>query len=210
MNWLRIRELVRKEFIVLFRDKRNRPVVFIVPIIQLFIFGYVVNYDIRDIRVALIDQAHTKESRRFIETVDGNQTFRITHYPQDQKTFEELFLKGKVDLGIKIPPDMSTKIRKGDTAEVQILADGSMSNMASVRLAYMTMVVDQFNRNMIRDLYPQHMDYGRIDARIRTWYNPNSYSQYFFIPGIVAFVVMLMSLLLTSIAIIRESEAGTM
>jgi ABC-2 type transport system permease protein len=210
MNWLRIRELVRKEFIVLFRDKKNRPVVLVAPLIQLLLFGYVVNYDIRDIRVAMIDQAHTHESHMLIDVIDGNQTFRITHYPKDHRELENLLLKGKVDLGIEVAPDMSSRIRKGKTANVQILADGSMSNMASVRIAYIMLVLDQFNRTMMRELYPQHMDYGKIDARIRTWYNPNSYSQYFFVPGIVAFVVMLLSLLLTSIAIIREREAGTM
>jgi ABC-2 type transport system permease protein len=123
---------------------------------------------------------------------------------------EEGLLRGKVDLAIKIPPDFAATIRKGQTASVQIVADGTMSNMASMRIAYTATVLDKFNRETLRELYPQHMTYGKIDARIRTWYNPNLDSQYFFVPGIVAFLVMLTSLLLTSIAIIREKEAGTM
>src|SRR5690606_5150287 len=86
----------------------------------------------------------------------------------------------------------------------------SMSNMASMRVAYTMSVIDKFNRDTIRELYPMQMNYGRVDARVRTWYNPNLDSQYFFVPGIVAFLIMLLSLLLTSIAIIREKEAGTM
>lgn len=210
MNGLRIRELVRKEFIILFRDKRNRPVVLFFPLIQLFIFGYVVNYDIKLVRVAVIDQAHTPESRGLIRTIEGNPTFAVTRYPTGQRELEDLLLKGRVDLGVKIGPDMSRRIRQGESAEIQVLADGGMSNMAAVRISYLVTILDTYNRAMIRELHPQSLDYGRIDARIRTWYNPNSYSQYFFVPGIVAFVVMLMSLLLTSIAIIREREAGTM
>ncbi|MFH2012992.1 MAG: ABC transporter permease [Pseudomonadota bacterium] len=210
MKWLRIRELIRKEFIQLFRDKRNRPLLVIAPIVQLLVFGYVVNYDIKDIRVAFFDQSHTKESRMVVDAFNANKVFRITHFSKDHNELEELILKGKVDLGIKVAPDLSQRIKKGETANLQILADGSMSNMASVRIAYTSLVIDKLNRELIRELYPQRLDYGRIDARIRTWYNPNIDSQNFFVPGIVAFLIMLVSLLFTSMAIIREKEAGTM
>jgi ABC-2 type transport system permease protein len=209
MSWLRIRELVRKEFILLFRDSRNRRVLVVAPIIMLLLFGYVVNYDIRDIRVALVDQSRTKESRMIIDAVSANKIFRITHFPKDPQEVDTLLLKGKIDLGIKIGPDLSRKIRKGETAEIQVIADGSMSNMASVRVAYTVMVIERLNRQLIRELHPFQMDYGKIDGRVRTWYNPNLDSQHFFVPGIVAFVVMLITLLLTSIAVIKEKEAGT-
>lgn len=210
MNWLRIREFVRKEFILLSRDPRNRRVLIIAPIIQLLLFGYVVNYDIRYIRVALLDQSRTVESRKVIDAFRGNKIFHIEHWAERSKDIEEYLLKGYADIGIIIGPDLSTKIRKKETAEIQILADGSMSNMASIRIAYTVLILDRLNRDFIRELYPYHMEYRKIDARIRTWYNPNMDSQHFFVPGIVAFVVMLITLLLTSIAIIKEKEAGTM
>ncbi len=210
MSWLRIREMVRKEFIQLFRDRKNRPILIMAPLIQLLVFGYVVNYDIKDIRVALIDQSRTRESRLLTDAFTAGRIFRITHLPGTPGEMENLFLAAKVDLGIKIPPDFSSRIRRGDTAEVQIIADGGMSNMASVRIAYTTIVIDRFNGELIKELYGRELKYGKIDGRIRTWYNPNLDSQHFFVPGIVAFVVMLISLLLTSIAIIKEREAGTM
>lgn len=210
MSWLRIREMVRKEFIQLFRDRKNRPILIMAPLIQLLVFGYVVNYDIKDIRVALIDQSRTRESRLLTDAFTAGRIFRITHLPETPGEMEGLFLAAKVDLGIRIPPDFSSRIRRGDTAEVQIFADGGMSNMASVRIAYTTMVLDRFNGELIGELYGRELKYGKIDGRIRTWYNPNLDSQHFFVPGIVAFVVMLISLLLTSIAIIKERENGTM
>jgi len=210
MNWPRIRELVRKEFIQLLRDKRNRMVLFVAPIIQMLVFGYVVNYDIRTIRVAVVDYSHTLESRTLTNVFEGSRIFSITHFLNDERKLEDLLLRGHVDMGVKIPQDFASVIRRGQTSPIQIIADGSMSNMAMLRMAYTTSVLDQFNRGMLRELYPQQMKYGRIDMRIRTWYNPNLESQHFFVPGIVAFVVMLISLLLTSIAIIREKEAGTM
>ena len=210
MSWLRIREMVRKEFIQLFRDRKNRVVLVMAPLIQLLVFGYVVNYDIKDIRVALIDQAQTRESRLLTDAFTAGRIFRITNRPADSRGMEELFLAGKADLGIRIPPDFSSRIRRGETAAVQILADGSMSNMASVRISYAVMVLERLNQELLRELHGRDLKYGRIDARIRTWYNPNLDSQHFFVPGIVAFVIMLISLLLTSIAIIKERENGTM
>lgn len=210
MNRLRIRELVRKEFIQLFRDKRNWPILVAVPIVQLLVFGYVVNYDIKDIRVALLDQSRTPESRMLADAFAGNKIFRIVRYPADEKQLDNTILNDAADIAVVIGPDFSRRIRKGETAAVQILADGSMSNMAAMRLAYTSAVLENFNRALLRDLYPQRMTYGSVDARIRTWYNPNLDSQNFFVPGIVAFLIMLISLLLTSMAIIREKEAGTM
>jgi len=210
MSRLRIRELVRKEFIQLFRDKKNRPLLIIAPLVQLIVFGYVVTTDVRDIRVALIDQSRTSESRRLIDAIDGNKTFRITHYLSRSADLDRLLLQRKIDLGVIIPPDFSSKFRKRQTAEIQILADGSMSNMASIRISYITVLLDQFNVRLIRELYRKRIDYGEIDDRIRTWYNPNLDSQFFYVPAIVAVLVMLLSLLFTSMAIVREKESGTM
>ncbi len=210
MSWRRVRELVRKEFIQLFRDRKNRPLLVISPLVQLIVFGYVVTTDVRDIRVALIDHSRTPESRRLVEAFDGNPTFRITHVFEDPRDLDRLLLARGVDVGLQIPPDFSTRIRRGQTAEVQVLVDGSMSNMAAVRISYTVAVIEGFNTRLLRELNRRRIDFGEIDGRVRTWYNPNLDSQYFYVPGIVAFLVMLLSLLLTSMAIVREKEAGTM
>ena len=210
MNRLRIRELVRKEFIQLFRDKRNRGILIMAPLIQILIFGYVVNFDIHHIRVALLDLSMTRESRMITENFTASGTFRINHYVHDAKELEELLMRGKVDIGLKIGPDLSRKIRKGETAEIQILADGTVSNMTAMRVSYVLTVLERLNRQFLRELYPFRMTYGQIDSRLRPWYNPNLYSQHFFVPGIVAFVIMLISLLFTSMAVIKEKEGGTM
>jgi ABC-2 type transport system permease protein len=210
VNWIRVREFVRKEFIQLFRDKKNRPLLIIAPLIQLIVFGYVVTTDVRDIRIGFLDQAKTRESRMLIDALDANQTFRIINYSENPTNLEELLLARKIDLAVKVGPDFSSTIRKGDTALVQVIVDGSMSNMASVRMAYTSLVFNRFNQQLIYELYPQKIVYGKIDSRIRTWYNPNLYSHNFYVPGIVAFLIMLTSLLFTSMAVIREREVGTM
>jgi ABC-2 type transport system permease protein len=209
MSWLRIRELVRKEFIQLFRDKKNRPLLIIAPFVQLLVFGYVLSTEVKDVRVGVFDQARTRESRLLMDAMNANRTFRITYYTNNPHQLEEELLRRKVDLAVKIGPDFSELIRKGDSAPIQILADGSMSNMASLRVAYTSRILDGFNQRIIKELYKQRLDYGKIDARIRTWYNPNLESRNYFVPGIVAVLIMILSLLLTSMAIIREKEAGT-
>ncbi|MFC1821530.1 ABC transporter permease [Thermodesulfobacteriota bacterium] len=209
MKWLRVRELVRKEFIQLFRDKKNRPLLIVAPFMQLLLFGYVVSTDVRDIRVAVLDQARTRESRMLSESLDANRTFRITHRLRHPKELERILLARDVDIAVEIGPDFSARIRKGESAPVQILVDGSMSNMAAVRIAYTSMVLDEFNQKMIKELYARELNYGKADARIRTWYNPNLESRNFYVPGVVAVLIMILSLLLTSMAIIREKEVGT-
>ncbi len=210
MNWLTIRELIRKEFIQLFRDKKNRPILILAPLIQLLVFGYVVNYDLKDIRVAIFDQSQTRESRMVTDAIRGNGIFLITDYVNRQGELDRLLLAGEVDLTVTVPPNFSRLIHAGKTAALQILADGSMSNMAALRLAYLSSTIERLNENLMEELYSQKTGYGKIDARIRTWYNPNLDSQHFFVPGVAAFLIMLLSLLLTSMAIIKEKETGTM
>ena len=210
MNRVRIREIVRKEFIQLFRDRKNRPILVVMPFIQLLIFGYVVSTDVRDIKVGLLDQSRTRESRLVSQAFEGSPVFRVTHRADDPRELEELLLRRKVDVAVKIGPDFSDRVRSGRTAAVQVLADGSMSNLAGVRIAYTLQVLDRLNQEWLRELVPQRLDYGRIDARVRTWYNPNLESRDFFVPGIVAVLIMIISLLFTSMAIIREKEVGTM
>jgi ABC-2 type transport system permease protein len=207
---LRIREMVRKEFIQLFRDKKNRPLLIIAPLVQLILFGYVVTTDVREIRTALLDESRTPESRMLIDAFDGNRTFHITHVVAHSTKLDQLLLDQKVDIGLRVPPDFSSDIHRGNTAAVQILVDGSMSNMAAVRIAHAVTVLENLNSRLIRELHGREIQYGEIDGRIRTWYNPNLDSQYFYVPGIVAFLIMLLTLLLTSMAIIREKESGTM
>ncbi|HTZ40157.1 MAG TPA: ABC transporter permease [Syntrophales bacterium] len=210
MNWIRIREIVRKEFIQLFRDRKNRSLLVVMPFVQLLIFGYVISTDVRDIKVGLLDQSRTKESRLVSDYLQGSPIFRITYRVNDPRELEELLLRRKVDIAIKIGPDFSDRIRKGETAAIQVLADGSMSNLAGVRIAYTLQVLERLNQEFLLQLVPQRIDYGRIDARVRTWYNPNLESRDFFVPGIVAVLIMIISLLFTSMAIIKEKEVGTM
>jgi ABC-2 type transport system permease protein len=209
MNRIRVRELIRKEFIQLFREKKNLPMLIVAPFLQLIIFGYVVSTDVNDVKVGILDQSMSRESRMLAEAIDANRTFRLTYFADNTDDLENVLLHRKVDMVIKIGPDFSHLIRKGDSAVIQVLVDGSMSNMAAKGVAYLSSVINTYNQDLLKEIYLRRLEYGRIDARIRTWYNENLESRNTFVPGIVAFLIMLISLLFTSLAIIREKEAGT-
>jgi ABC-2 type transport system permease protein len=115
MSWLRIRELVRKEFIQLFRDKKNRPILIIAPLVQLLVFGYVVSTDIKTITVGILDQSKTRESRMVVDALSANATFRLVYATDDPDGLELLLLRRKLDLAVRIPPDFSERIRRRET-----------------------------------------------------------------------------------------------
>ena len=154
VNWIRIREFVRKEFIQLFRDRKSRPLLIIAPILQLLIFGYVVSTDVRDIRVGFLDQSNTVESRMVKDGFDANKTFRITHSFDNSRDLEEALLKRNVDLTVTVWPDFSDRIKKGMSAPLQIFVDGSRSNIAAVRIAYTSLVLDKINQDLLKKIHP--------------------------------------------------------
>ncbi|HJX34920.1 MAG TPA: ABC transporter permease [Desulfatiglandales bacterium] len=209
MNRVRVRELIRKEFIQLLREKRNLPLIIIAPFMMLMVFGYVVSTDVNDVKVGILDQSMTRESRMLTDSIDANRTFRITYFAGNADDLEDILLHRKVDMVIKIGPDFSEKIRKGDSAVIQVLVDGSMSNISAKAIAYLSSIINSYNQVLLKEIFHRRLEYGRIDARVRTWYNDNLESKNTFVPGIVAFLIMLVSLLFTSMAIIREKEAGT-
>lgn len=207
----RLKEFIRKEFIQLFRDRRTRWILVIAPLIQLLIFGYVINFDINFIRMAVYDVSHTPESRELVRSFTGSKIFQLSRIAERDEDLSEELLTGRSDIAIKIGPEFAEHIRRGNSAPVLILADGTVSNMAAVRLSYAGAIIERVNEKFLGERYPlRQMSYGRIEMKLRTWYNPNLYSRHYFVPGIAAFIVMLISLIFTSLSIVREKEAGTM
>lgn len=206
-----VRELVRKEFLQLFRDRRNRPLLIAAPLLQLVLFGYVVTTDVRETRFAVLDESRTPLSRSLVEAFAASPAFRLQPAPPDARGLEDALLGRRVDVGIHISPDFAARLLGGRRAEVQLLLDGSLSHLAAQRAAAAQAVIEDWNRRAAaRAALRREPAGGGLEGRIRTWYNPNLDSRPYFVPGIVAFLVMLLSLLFTSLAVVREKEAGTM
>ncbi|MCL4378455.1 MAG: ABC transporter permease [Actinobacteria bacterium] len=216
--FIRIKHLIIKEFIQVIRDRRMLFLIFIAPIIQLLLFGYAITTDIKDTPVAMMDLDQTVESRNFISGFTNSGNFSIDYYINSEKEITALLDSGKTQAVIKINPGFEKNIKKGEQAEVEVIIDGSNSNTAVIILNY----INQISANYSKSILIKRIDnierlQGRTISRsidffsneIRVWYNPALKSRVSNIPAVVAFILLISTVMLTSMSIVREREAGT-
>jgi ABC-2 type transport system permease protein len=210
----RVRFLFFKELIQVLRDKRLRITLIFPPIFQLIVFGYAANLDVKNINTAIRDLDQSVESRELINRFGSSKYFNIISYPQTPKEIEALIKKGDVILSIEIPNDFSRKLKKGDTAIVQIILDGTESNTAMIALGYLGRILSEYSTMiMIKRLNRQGMvgfEEAGVELEHRIWFNPNAESRLFYVPGVIASIAFLLPIILTAQAIVREREMGTL
>lgn len=219
----RIKHIIRKEFIQVFRDKRSRIVLFLPPLIQLFIFGYAVNMDVTDIQLGIMDLSHSQQSRELIASFSASRYFRVTRVIEHEKGIRELLDRGTVQAVLKINRDFAKKVKRDEDTAVQVILDGTDSNTANLIVQYVTSIVGQYSREILgeridrqvsRQLVAGKVDelrrVGEIALQQRAWFNPDLASRLFFVPGVIAMILMLVITLLTAMAIVREKEIGTL
>ncbi len=219
--WERVREIVRKEFIQVLRDPRMRGVLFIPPLIQLLIYGYTVNLDIENSRIAWMDQDRTPQSRELLAGFQGSPRFTIVAAPLSEEQAQNLLDRGQVQAVIRVLPGFGRDIERGRPVSVQILVDGANSNTASLVSSYASSVIANYSGKIM--LAQQNMrimarspaaapnfSAPGIAARTRVWFNPDLESRNYFVPGVVVNIIMIVTLSLTAQAIVREKEIGTM
>ena len=219
--WERLKHMLIKEFIQLFRDPRIKPILFGAPLFQLLVIGYAVTTDVREVATAVADFDRSQESRELVRRFEGSGYFRILEYVADGRQLRELVDRGRVKAALQFAPGFSRALARGETATVQVIVDGTDSNTASVVLGYSTRIITRYNQERLEGrlaarrvaaggvaLSPQRM--GGLELRSRAWYNPDLRSQAFYVPGVIAILIMLTLLLMTSMAIVREREIGTM
>ena len=210
----RIRRVFVKELIQALRDKRMRMTLIIPPIIQLIVFGYAANLDVKHIRTAVRDLDQSVDSRDVISRFRQSKYFDILFYPQRQQDTERLILNGDVVLSLEIPPDFSRKLKKGDTATVQILVDGTESNAAMIALGYVSKILGDYSTSIMIHRLNREGRIGFEEAGVelehRIWFNPNLESRLFYVPGVIASIAFLIPVILTAMAIVREKEIGTL
>jgi ABC-2 type transport system permease protein len=210
----RVRFLFVKELIQVLRDKRLRITLIFPPIFQLIVFGYAANLDVKHINTAVRDLDQSVESRELITRFGSSKYFDIISYPQTPKEIEALIKKGDVILSIEIPSDFSKKLKKGNTATVQIILDGTESNTAMIALGYVSRILSEYSTTiMIKRLNRQGMvgfEEAGVELEQRIWFNPNAESRLFYVPGVIASIAFLIPIILTAQAIVREREIGTL
>jgi ABC-2 type transport system permease protein len=210
----RVGYLFVKELIQVLRDKRIRITLIFPPLFQLIIFGYAANLDVRDVRTAVRDLDQSIESRDLIARFSSSKYFTIVAYPQTRTEIADLIKKGDVTLSIEIPTDFSRKLKKGDTATVQILLDGTESNTAMIALGYIGRILSDYsNTVLLKRLNRAGMtdfEEAGVEVEHRIWFNPNFESRLFFVPGVIASIAFLIPIILTAQAVVREREMGTL
>ena len=210
----RVRFLFVKELIQVLRDKRLRITLIFPPIFQLIVFGYAANLDVKHINTAVRDLDRSVESRELITRFGSSKYFDIISYPQTPKEIEALIKKGDVILSIEIPSDFSKKLKKGNTATVQIILDGTESNTAMIALGYVGRILSEYSTTiMIKRLNREGMvgfEEAGVELEQRIWFNPNAESRLFYVPGVIASIAFLIPIILTAQAIVREREIGTL
>ena len=210
----RVWYLFVKELIQVMRDKRMRITLIVPPILQLIIFGYAANLDVRNIPVAVRDLDQSVDSRELLSRFESSRYFEIVAFPQTPGEIENLVRKGTVILSIEVPSGFSRKLKKGDTAPVQVLLDGTESNTGMIAVGYIGQILSDYSSAVIlRRLNREGLiDFEEVGVEVqhRVWFNPNLESRLFYIPGVIASIAFLIPIILTAQAIVREKEIGTL
>jgi ABC-2 type transport system permease protein len=206
--------IIKKEFIHIIRDPRTLSLVIIMPVMMLFLLGYAVTGDIQDIPMAVADLSLTDTSRLFIQRFPNSGYFKINHYVYSEDEIMELMDSGAIQAGLIIPEDFSRNITTHGTSTILFLIDGSNPTTAqAAQLAVETISQAASQEILIKRIGALQTGGSinlPINASLRFFYNPNMKRMNFMIPGLVAAILQVQTLLLTAFSIVREREQGTL
>jgi len=211
----RLRQMLIKELIQVFRDKRTLWVIFGPPLIQMLVFGYAATLDIHHVPIAVLDCDHSQPSRDLVARFAASRYFRVQKTLGDAKEIPAVMDKGEVDLVIRIDAGFARLLRKGVTAPLQVIVDASNSNTALIGLGYLNEVADSFSREYLAERLALSSpltapSLPRIVLERRPWYNPDLSSRWFFVPGVIGNLMLVIVVNLTAFAVVREREIGTL
>jgi ABC-2 type transport system permease protein len=207
---MRIAALIRKEFLHIFRDPRALVVMFLMPIVQLFLLGYAATTDVEHLRTAVLDGDHSPDSRALIEAYRASSYFDLVQTASSEAEIERLMDAGQVRAGLIIPPDYSAPLGAGSQAQVAFVIDGSDPSVANTAYAASQSVGQaQSVRILERRLHVDADSLPGLQVRPRVWYNPEMKSANYMIPGIIGTILYFLTALFTAMSIVREREQGT-
>jgi ABC-2 type transport system permease protein len=201
--------VLRKEAIHIRRDPMALFFTVLIPMIQLFMIGYAINTNVRNIPTAVYDASQTQESRRLLDRFVNSNDFKFVSYVYSEEDLNREIIAGRARVGIKIPPDYSRRLLGGQTASVLVLVDGSESSVAgeALNVANAIALRESLERALSITATRQTL---LVEARPKVLFNPDSRSANFLIPGMIAVLMQMMTVLMTAISVVRERERGTL
>ncbi|MFN0056454.1 MAG: ABC transporter permease [Planctomycetales bacterium] len=215
-----LRAMLLKEFSHIRREPATIFFMFVVPVVQTIIFGFAIQTEIENIPTAVCDLDGRRAGRELVEAFRNTRTFAIGERTFDEESFRRELTSGRAKVGVRIPPDYTERLMRGEQVQVQVLIDGSDSQVATSALQATRMlgysrsterarlVIESSGQAPARDAVGQVAI--PIDMRPRLLFNPDLKSSHFFVPGLVGIIMQLVTLFLTSFAIVRERELGTL
>lgn len=198
--------LVNKEFHHIFRDRRTLLILFGIPIMQILIFGYVVNSDFKNIGIAVLDQSGDGHTQKILNKIFSSGYFNFSGNIYDQEGISRQFRTGKVKAVLIFEPEFGDHLDNGQAAKIQVITDASDPNVANTTIGYVSGIVRAYQAELTSPAGRQVI----VESQHRMIFNENLTSAYMFVPGTMALILMLISALLTSISVTREKELGTL
>jgi ABC-2 type transport system permease protein len=206
--------MVRKEFIQALRDPRLRLFVILPPLIQLIVYGYAINFDVKNVATAVYDEDRSRESRELINRFRATDYFDVGYFLKDPGEIGRLMDHSRITLALRLAPDFARELAAGRPARVQLIIDGTDSNTALVVSRYAAIILADYQEELaaarLREKGVVTVLSRPVLVEPRAWFNDNLTSRWTYVPGVIAMVVMLVSLMLTALAVVREKELGTM
>lgn len=213
MKLKRLLTITRKEFIHIKRDKASLVLALIAPIAMLLIFGLAVNTDVNQVGLVVSDGSRSQESRELISKFSNSDYFKIYEIVDSPDKVEEYIDRGKVKAGLVIPVDYAKDLKRGRTAELQIMVDGSDPTIARTAMSYSVILTNNHSIKL-KELYSKNTltktgGAPGVEARPLVMYNPTLESSKFNVPGVVGLILQNITIILTAFAMVRERERGT-
>lgn len=210
----RIPAIARKETLHILRDWRTLYLAFILPVVMILLFGYAITFDIKDFRLAVLDQDHSNASRDLVRRFTANGYFRLVAEPASAEELARLLDVGTAQVALAIPPGLARSIERQEGAKIQVLVDGSESNTATIGAGYIESIFAGWNISLVKESLARRGIKPRgippIDPRVRVWFNPEMKSANTIVPGLIAAIMMMVAALLTSLTVVRERELGSL
>ncbi len=211
----RLIAIIKKEFIQMRRDRMTLVIMALIPLMQTLIFGFAINTDVKHLPAAVFDQSLSKESREFLDALTATEYYDIRYIAGSYQEVTDLIQKGAVKAGVVIPPDYAANLKNRRGSSIQVLVDASDSMAASSAISTAQMVGQQKSQEiMFQRLNAAGLNMDKqkpaIDVRIRPWYNPDFITAWYMVPAIGGMILTITMMILTTLAIIRERERGTL
>jgi ABC-2 type transport system permease protein len=214
MIWERVKRMLVKEFIHIFRDPKMKGVIFLMPVIQVLIFGYAVTTDVKNVATAVVDLDNSSVSRELVARFEDSGYFDVVTFIENEDQVRDVLDRGTVHAVLRLNKGFEAELRAGRTAQLQVLLDGTDSNTAGIVLDYSARIAGELSHAILIERISQfkgvHSPPAGVNIQTRAWFNENLESRNFYVPGVIAILVMLITLMLTSMAVVREKEVGTM